>query len=91
MSRLLAVRAVVLACTSCNDRLPLTHLEASAAARNWCIHEVLPWGDPVIVTGPGPEDADKRLWYTVRFAAPKDGPPRVLLVNSASGWVKRAP
>jgi hypothetical protein len=88
MRRILATLAILLVLAACNDRLPLSRLEASAAARNWCVHQALPWGDPVEITPPGQPDADQRSWYTVRFAAPA-GEPRVVLVDSVSGWVKQ--
>ena len=90
MRRTLTTLAIVFILAACNDRLPLTRLEASAAARNWCVHEVLPWGDPVEITPPGQPDSNKRTWYTVRFVAPA-GEQRIVLVDSESGWVKRTP
>ncbi|MCS6970722.1 MAG: hypothetical protein RMM29_03170 [Planctomycetota bacterium] len=79
------VAAALLA--ACQPRMPLSRVEASAAARNWCLRDGLAWGDPIGVEGPSAPDAAGRRWWIVRFA----GPERVLWVNVDSGWVKRAP
>jgi len=90
MRRTALLCLAALACavlSACQPRLPLSRVEASAAARNWCLRDGLAWGDPVAVEPPGAADADGRRWWTVRFA----GEGRVLLVNAESGWVRMAP
>jgi len=87
MRRTMLVCLAVLACTACQPRMPLSRIEASAAARNWCLRDGNAWGDPLEVAQPGEPDAEGRRWWRVRFA----GEGRVLLVNVDSGWVKRAP
>lgn len=81
----LAVAGGLLA--GCQPRLPLNRTEASAAARNWCVRDGLPWGEPVEVREPAAADAEGRRWWTVRFA----GEGRIALVNADTGWVKRGP
>lgn len=88
--RLIAASAICLAAAACQERMPLNRAEAAAAAQNWCIREAKPWGDPVDVAKPGAGDDRGRTFWTVRFAAPA-GESRILLVDAASGWTKRAP
>lgn len=83
------VGSLLLAAAACQERMPLSRTEASSAARNWCLRDGHPWGDPVELIAPGEPDSDGRRWWTVRFKA-ADGEHRVL-VNSLSGWVKQAP
>jgi hypothetical protein len=87
LAALLAVLAALAVVAGCQPRLPLNRTEASAAARNWCVRDGLPWGDPVEVREPDAADADGRRWWMVRFA----GEGRIALVNAETGWVKRGP
>ncbi len=85
----LAVGTALLLASACQERMPLSRIEASAAARNWCLRDGHPWGDPVEIIAPGEPEADGRRWWTVRFKA-EDGEHRVQ-VNTLSGWVRQAP
>ena len=75
----------LLVCSACQPRMPLSRIEASAAARNWCVRDGLAWGDPVEIVAPGPQDAEGKRWWTVRFS----GPDRTVQVNVDSGWVRQ--
>jgi hypothetical protein len=87
MRRILPICLVLCALAACQPRMPLSRIEASSAARNWCLRDGHAWGDPVEVAEPGAPDAEGRRWWTVRFP----GKGRTLLVNADSGWVKLAP
>ena len=86
MRRILPICLAALVCAACQPRMPLTRTEASSAARNWCVRDGRPWGDPVEIKQPGDADANGRRWWTVRFA----GEGRIVLVDADSGWVKQA-
>ena len=87
----LLVLAVLLQITAaCQPRMPVTRIEAASAARNWCLRDGHPWGDPVETTGPGEPEADGRRWWTARFHA-EPGEKRVVQVNADTGWVRLAP
>ncbi len=87
MRRILPACLVLCALAACQPRMPLSRIEASSAARNWCIRDGHPWGDPIEISGPGTADAQGRSWWTVRFA----GEGRSVLVNADNGWVKLTP
>jgi hypothetical protein len=83
-----AVLAVLLMMSGCEERTPLTQALAVGIADHYQRYQNVNWGDPTEVIAPVQVDDEGKRWWQMRYRNGSDGSRRMILVDDASGWAR---
>ncbi len=87
----LIIALVLALLVGCEDRVFITRAQVVSNAGHLQIRDDFKWGEPIEVLDPSEPDANNKFWWQLRYHPGKDGVPRIIIVDSETGWARLPP